>query len=99
MEGGPHKMAEKFESTDDKRVDNNPLGPLDQYTGDDDVALRYKILMDEEKENMLQVKMAAQHLINTLRALGSHPDITLAIRNTQLASMWGTRFITQSSKQ
>jgi hypothetical protein len=92
-------MAEKFKSTDDQRVTNSPIWPLENYTGPDDVALSYHALSDEEKDNMIHVKMAAQHLINTLRALGSHRDIDLAIEHAQDASMRGVRYITQSSKQ
>jgi hypothetical protein len=92
-------MAEKFESTDDKRIENNPVIDLENYTGDDDVALRYKTLSDSEKDNMLAVKVAAQNLINTLRTLGNGRDIDLAIEHAQDASMRGVRFITQSGKQ
>jgi hypothetical protein len=91
-----------FGSTNDKRVNNNPVN-IDNYTGPDDVALRYKTLSDKDKENMLRVKMAAQNLINILCSLNTHidtpRDIQLAIEHAQDASMRGTRFITQTNKQ
>lgn len=92
------EKTESFDSTEDKRT-NNFLWPPENYTGPDDVALRYNTLSDEEKKSMMLVKVAAQHLINTLRSLGSHIDIDLAIEHAQDASMRGVRYITQSSKQ
>lgn len=94
-----NQNKDKFNSTDVRRVSNNPEEELNSYTGPDDVALRYNALSDDEKTNMLRVKLATQYLINELRALGSHRDIDLAIEHAQDASMRGVRFITQSSKQ
>lgn len=92
-------MTDKFDSTDVKRVSNNPQEELNNYDGPDDVALRYHMLSEPEKTNMLRVKLAAQYLINELRALGDHRDIHLGIAHAQDASMRGVRYVTQSSKQ
>jgi hypothetical protein len=87
-------MAETFDSTDDKRVQNNP--ELDGYTGPDDVALSYRKLEPEDVDLMKSFKMDCQKLINRTRSeLGSHPELDIAIRNLIDASSNITRYITR----
>lgn len=61
-------MVKPFDSTNDKRVDNNPTLP-EEYTGPDDVSLRYRPLSDKEKSDMGRIKLLSQQLINEIRNL------------------------------
>lgn len=87
-------MSNKFDSTEDKRVLNNPENT--DYTGPDDVNLSYRALSDQDKNLMKSFKVDCQKLINRMRdELGTHPELDLAIRHIIDGSANITRYITR----
>lgn len=84
-----------FDSTDDKRVQNNPA--KDDYSGPDDVALSYRALSEDDKTEMREFKIDCQTLINKLRTKypDGHPELEYAIRHIIDASANITRYITR----
>lgn len=98
-----------FASGDDQRVKNNP-DSLENYSGPDDVSMRYRPLTDTEKSDMGEIKMMTQMLINKIRSvvasstdergyainsiLDQYQYIEKAVENAQLASIWATKYIT-----
>lgn len=80
-----------FCSTDDKRLESNTFP---DKLEPDDVSYNYRLLEDEEKNNMKEVKILAQALINKIRTCGSGKHIEEAIKCATLASIWATKDIT-----
>lgn len=80
-----------FCSTDDKRLESNTFP---DKLEPDDVSYNYRLLDDEEKNNMKEVKILAQNLINKIRTCGSGKHIEEAIKCATLASIWATKEIT-----
>lgn len=87
-------MVDSFDSTDDKRVGNNPVGAKTYPI--DDVRMQYRPLTDTEKDELQDIKETGQEFINKIRALGdvSNEDIKDAIRRAQESVMFAVRYIT-----
>ncbi|UOF81279.1 hypothetical protein [Caudoviricetes sp.] len=75
-------MTEHFASTDDNRTVNNT------------VRHQYRVLSDEEKQKLNDVKDKALEFIELVRGLGQGREYSIAITKAEEASMWAVRGIT-----
>lgn len=75
-------MGENFESTDDRRTENNV------------VRHEYRTLSDDEKEQMKRIKDLGLELIRAIDEQGSSRELSLAKTKTEEAVMWAVKHIT-----
>ncbi len=78
-------MNEEFktvESTSDERVVNNVMRHA------------YRVLSDEEKQQMQDIKDKGLEFFNLLESIGQSREISLAKTKIEEAVMWGVKHIT-----
>lgn len=76
-------MTDTFNSTDDKRTENNVLRH------------EYRPLANEEKEQVKKIKDLGLELLNYIKNLGSSRELSLAATKTEEATMWAVKHITK----
>lgn len=76
-------MNERVESTSDRRVENNV------------VRHEYRILTDEEKSAMREIKDLGLAFISRVNALGKSRELSLAITKAEEAVMWAVKHVTR----
>ncbi len=74
--------SQKFDSTDDRRIENN----IARH--------QYRKLTDEEKSIMAEIKNKEQDFVDLVASLGQGREYSNAITNMQQASMWAVRGLT-----
>jgi hypothetical protein len=75
-------MPEIFDSTDDKRTDNNV------------VRHEYRTLNDDEKAQMKRLKDIGLEFITACNEQGSSRELSLAKTNMEQAVFWAVKHIT-----
>ena len=75
-------MTDKIGSEQDGRIANST------------VRHSYRILTDEEKADMLQLKDIGQAFIDKCKSLGGSRELSLAITNAEQAVMWAVKHVT-----
>jgi len=90
---------ETFDSTDDeKRLKNNPE-PLKDYTGPDDVSRLYRMLSNDEKKAMGDIKEMSQLLINKIREVCDDNEYRKdAVKHIQMGAMWAIKNLTDVNR-
>ena len=76
-------MPESFDSTEDRRVDNNV------------VRHEYRVLSDDEKAQMKRLKDMGLELIRAIDEQGTSRELSLAKTKTEEAIMWAVKHITR----
>lgn len=76
-------MPESFDSTEDRRVDNNV------------VRHEYRVLSDDEKAQMKRLKDLGLELIRAIDEQGASRELSLAKTKTEEAIMWAVKHITR----
>lgn len=82
FEAGYLPIIDWVDSTEAARTANNA------------VRHQYRVLTDDEKAKMLAIKDAAANLINVIEGIGGSPELTIAKRKAQEASMWAVHHVT-----
>jgi hypothetical protein len=84
----------KFDSTDDRRIDNNPdQKPLSEF---DPMSIRYRTLTQDEKNIMASMKIDYEKLFLNLEALGNSKALYIAKTKIQESCMWAVKHIVSS---
>jgi hypothetical protein len=84
--------AEKFNSTDDARIDNNPL---QMGAPGDPMRLQYRVLSEEEKATMGGMKKDYERIFMNLDALGSSRELSIAKTKLEESCMWAVKHLTR----
>jgi hypothetical protein len=84
---------EKFDSTDDKRVSNNP--PQSPRALGDPMRIQYRQLSDDEKALMGQLKLEFEALYIKVSEMGSSRELSLAKTHLEDGCMWAIKHITR----
>lgn len=80
-------------STDDKRVENNP--PQRPVLPGDPMRVQYRLLSDDEKRLMGELKLAFEDLWSKVDALGASRETSLAKTHLEDACMWAIKHLTR----
>ena len=80
-------------STSDSRVDNNP--PQRPTIPGDPMRLQYRVLSDQEKFQMGEMKLAFEDLWRRVDALGPSRENAIAKTHLEDACMWVVKHITR----
>ena len=75
-------MSKTIPSTDDARVENSPV----RYAN--------RVLRDEEKADVAEIKTLGQALLDKIEALGGSRELALARTKTEEAVMWAVKHVT-----
>lgn len=75
-----------FDSTDDKRTENNPAG--------NETRKVYRELTETEKADMVALKNMGQAFIDRCNAIGKSRELSLAVTNAEQAVMWAVKHVT-----
>lgn len=75
-------MSKTIPSTDDARVENSPM------------CHAYRVLSDEEKADMAEIKTLGQALLDKIEVLGGSRELALARTKTEEAVMWAVKHVT-----
>ncbi len=86
-------MKDKFKSTNDKRLENNP--PQRAAVPDDPMRLQYRELSEDEKFAMGEIKIISEALWRAFDKLGASRELSLAKTHAEEACMWGVKHITR----
>ena len=86
-------MSDKFDSTSDQRVDNNP--PQRSALPGDPMRLQYRALTDAEKQTMGEIKLAFEDLWRRVDALGASREISIAKTHLEDGCMWAVKHLTR----
>lgn len=82
-----------IDSTDDKRVSNNP--PQRAAIPGDPMRLQYRLLSETEKQSMGAIKLAFEDLWRRVDALGASRETSLAKTHLEDACMWAVKHLTR----
>ena len=82
-----------IQSTDDERVDNNP--PQRPVLPGDPMRVQYRLLTDDEKRLMGELKLAFEDLWSKVDALGGSRETSLAKTHIEDACMWAVKHLTR----
>jgi hypothetical protein len=85
-------LDEKINSTDDKRVENNP--PQVGVLPGDPMRLKYRILSEAEKKTMGDLKITFQALFSTLESFGGSRELSIAKTKLEESCMWAVKHLT-----
>ena len=80
-------------SSDDKRVDNNP--PQRAVLPGDPMRMQYRLLSDDEKQKMGEIKLAFEDLWSKVDALGASRETSVAKTHLEDACMWAIKHLTR----
>ena len=80
-------------STSDARVDNNP--PQRPALAGDPMRLQYRVLNDDEKRLMGELKLAFEDLWRRVDALGASRETSLAKTHLEDGCMWAIKHLTR----
>ena len=75
-------MTKEVDSSSDDRTVNNV------------VRHKYRVLSDEEKQQMLDIKDLGADFIKKCQEVGSSREMSLAITNIEQAVMWAVKHVT-----
>ncbi|KPN64681.1 hypothetical protein SAMN04488527_1627 [Aliiroseovarius crassostreae] len=75
-------MSTKINSTDDARADNSPMRHS------------YRVLSDEEKQLVEEIKDKGQALLDLINRCGGSRELSLARTKTEEAVMWAVKHVT-----
>jgi len=75
-------MTDRIESTSDARTVNNAV----RHT--------YRVLSDDEKAQMQNIKDLGAAFLNACNDLGRSRELSLAVTNAEQAVMWAVKHIT-----
>lgn len=78
-----HDKEDIMDSTDDKRIENNTFRH------------QYRILTDEEKEQMLAIKDMALALHELYASIGESRTLSIAKTRLEESVMWAVKHITE----
>jgi len=67
----------------------------DERTVNNSLRHQYRVLSEQEKADMVEVKDAGLVLLRVLDKFGPSREISLAITKTEEAVMWGVKHITR----
>lgn len=76
-------MSENVDSTGDQRVKNNV------------VRHEYRVLSEDEKVQMKEIKDLGLALIEKIESIGKSRELSLAITNAEQAVMWAVKHVTK----
>lgn len=82
-----------IDSTDDKRIDNNP--PQRPVLPGDPMRVQYRLLSDDEKRLMGELKLAFEDLWSKVDALGASRETSIAKTHIEDACMWAVKHLTR----
>jgi hypothetical protein len=77
-------MTEKVSSTSDRRVANNVMRH------------EYRILTEEEKEQMLKIKDLGLEFYEYIKGLGTSRELSIALTHIEETVMWAVKHITRT---
>jgi hypothetical protein len=77
------KVEFKMEATSNERVTNNT------------VRHQYRVLSDEEKAQMLDLKDKGLAFIEACNEIGKSRELSLAVTNAEQAVMWAVKHVTK----
>lgn len=80
-------------STDDKRIGNNP--PQESKAYGDPMRLQYRVLSEAEKFEMDSLKLEFEALYLRLCAMGTSRETAIAKTHLEDACMWAVKHITR----
>lgn len=66
----------------------------DERTANNAVRHKYRVLSDDEKQLMLEVKDIGAQLINKCNEIGKSRELSLAVTNAEQSVMWAVKHIT-----
>lgn len=66
----------------------------DARTGHNAVRHKYRVLSDEEKQQMQAIKDAGQALIDQINSVGKSRELSLALTNAEQSVMWACKHVT-----
>lgn len=66
----------------------------DARTGNNAVRHKYRVLSDEEKQQMQAIKDAGQALIDQINSVGKSRELSLALTNAEQSVMWACKHVT-----
>jgi hypothetical protein len=75
-------MTDRVDSTSDERTANNAV----RHT--------YRVLSDDEKEQMLALKDIGAAFIAKCNEIGKSRELSLAVTNAEQAVMWAVKHVT-----
>lgn len=76
-------MSTHIDSTDAERVENSPIRH------------QYRLLSDQEKALMVDIKDQGQKLLDLIQKCGSSRELSIAITKTEEAVMWAVKHVTR----
>lgn len=86
---------DKIDSTDDRRVDNNPPATDKVALSEPDpMRIRYRVLSELEKATMGEVKSDFHKLWMKLHSIGQSRELSLAKTSLEDSCMWAVKHIT-----
>lgn len=80
-------------STDDKRIDNNP--PQRAKLPGDPMRVQYRVLSDDEKRLMGEIKLAFEDVWAKVDGMGASRETSLAKTHLEDACMWAIKHLTR----
>lgn len=66
----------------------------DDRTTNNAVRHQYRVLTDEEKARMTDIKDAGAHLLNLIASMGGSRELSIARTKTEEAVMWAVKHLT-----
>lgn len=66
----------------------------DDRTANNAVRHKYRVLSDEEKQQMLELKDLGAAFIEKCNEIGRSRELSLAITNAEQATMWAVKHVT-----
>ena len=82
-----------IDSGDDKRIENNP--PQRPKLPGDPIRVQYRLLNDDEKRLMGEIKLAFEDLWAKVDSLGLSRETAIAKTHLEDACMWAVKHLTR----